>query len=173
MNLIVAVDKNWAIGNNGKLLNSIPEDMKFFRETTVGKVVIMGRKTLESFPNGLPLKQRVNIVLSHDRELQIKDAVVVHSVGEALEAVSGYDSDDIYVIGGASIYEQFLPYCSVAHVTKMDYVYAADTYFPDLDKDGAWIAAAESEEKTYFDLEYQFVMYIKKDKINTLKRIDL
>lgn len=173
MNLIVAVDNNWAIGYQGKLLNSIPEDMKFFRETTTGKVVVMGRKTLESFPNGLPLKKRVNIVITGKEDYKVKDAIVVHSVEEALEETKKYDSDDIYVIGGDSIYRQMLPYCSVAHVTKMDYNYQADTWFPNLDKDPDWQIAAESEEKTYFDLEYQFIMYIRKDKVDEIKHLDL
>lgn len=162
MNLIVAVDNRWAIGYKGKLLNSIPEDMKFFRETTTGKVVIMGRKTLESFPNGLPLKKRVNIVITRDKNFFVKDAVIVHSVEDALKEAEKYASEDIYVIGGESIYRQMLPYCDVAHVTKMDYVYQADTYFPNLDEDPEWEIAADSEEKTYFDLEYRFLMYVRK-----------
>lgn len=162
MNLIVAVDNNWAIGNQGKLLNSIPEDMKFFRETTTGKVVIMGRKTLESFPNGLPLKNRVNIVITANKDFTVKDAIIVHSVEEALETAKAYDSQDIYVIGGESIYRQMLPYCNVAHVTKMNYTYDADTWFPNLDEDSDWVIGADSEEKTYFDLEYQFLMYVRK-----------
>lgn len=173
MNVIVAVDNKWGIGYQDKLLNSIPEDMKFFRETTTGKVVIMGRKTLESFPNGLPLKKRVNIVITGKKDFQVKDAIVVHSIEEALAEAEKYDSDDIYVIGGESIYRQMLPYCNVAHVTKMDYVYQADTWFPNLDEDPAWEIAAESEEKTYFDLEYQFLMYVRKDKVDEIKRLDL
>ncbi len=165
MNLIVAVDNNWAIGYQGKLLNSIPEDMKFFRETTTGKVVIMGRKTLESFPNGLPLKKRVNIVITKDPNFTVKDAIIVHSIEEALEEAKHYNDEDIYVIGGDSIYRQMLPYCNVAHVTKMDYAYQADTWFPNLDKDSEWVVAADSEEKTYFDLEYQFVMYVRKKSV--------
>ena len=85
MNLIVAVDKNWAIGNDNKLLVSIPQDMKFFRETTMGKVVVMGRKTLESFPGGQPLKKRTNIVLTRDKNYQVKDAIVVNTVDELLQ----------------------------------------------------------------------------------------
>lgn len=173
MNLIAAVDRHWAIGYKGKLLNSIPEDMKFFRETTTNKVLIMGRKTLESFPNGLPLKNRVNIVLSRQKDYKVRDAIVVHSVEEALAKAAGYNDEDVYVIGGASIYEQFLPYCSVAHVTKMDYVYQADAYLADLDQDPQWLYVAESEEKTYFDLEYQFVMYIRKDRLDQLKHMNL
>lgn len=162
MNLIVAVDNNWAIGCQGKLLNSIPEDMKFFRETTTGKVVIMGRKTLESFPNGLPLKKRVNIVITHDMDYHVRDAVIVHSIEEALAEAEKYNDEDIYVIGGDTIYRQMLPYCNVAHVTKMDYAYQADAWFPNLDEDPDWVIAADSEEKTYFDLEYQFLMYVRK-----------
>lgn len=117
MNLIVAVDKNWAIGYQNKLLVSIPEDMKFFRTTTTGKVVVMGRKTLETFPNGLPLKNRTNIVLTRNPEYKVKGAEVVHTVEEALELISEYPPEDVYVIGGDTIYRQFLPYCDVAHVT--------------------------------------------------------
>ena len=168
MNIIVAVDKNWAIGYQNKLLNSIPEDMKFFRETTTGKVVVMGRKTLESFPNGRPLKNRINIVITSQKDYQVPGAIVLHSVEEALDYVKQYNSDDIYVIGGASIYEQMLPYCDVAHVTVMDYAYQADTWFPDLDKMDEFVVAADSEEKTYFDLEYCFKMYVRKSKLKEI-----
>jgi len=169
MNLIVAVDNKWGIGHQGKLLNSIPEDMKFFRETTTGKVVIMGRKTLESFPNGLPLKKRVNIVITKNKDYKVKNAVIVHSVAEALAEAGKYKSDDIYVIGGESIYRAMLPYCDVAHVTKMDYTYQADTWFPNLDEDPDWVIAADSEEKTYFDLEYRFVMYVRRKRLRALE----
>lgn len=162
MNIIVAVDKNWAIGCNNKLLVSIPADMKFFRETTTGKVVVMGRKTLESFPNGMPLKNRTNIVLTKNEEYRVKGAVVVHSMEELLEELKKYNSEDVYVIGGGSIYKELLPYCDTAHVTKIDHAYEADTWFPDLDEDGAWEITADSEEQTYFDLEYNFLKYERK-----------
>lgn len=162
MNIIVAVDRNWAIGYKNKLLVSIPADMKFFRSTTTGKVVVMGRKTLESFPNGLPLKNRINIVLTADREFKVKDAIICHSVEELLEELKKYDSDDIYVIGGDSIYHQMLPYCNVAHVTKIDHAYEADAWFPNLDELPEWEITADSEEQTYFDLEYQFLKYERK-----------
>ena len=129
MNIIVAVDKNWAIGKENKLLVSIPADMKFFRSTTTGKVVVMGRKTLESFPNGLPLKNRTNIVLTKDKNYKVKDAIIVHSIEEALEELKKYASEDVYVIGGDSIYAQMLPYCDTAHVTKIDFGYEADAWF--------------------------------------------
>ena len=161
MNLIVAVDKNWAIGNDNKLLVSIPQDMKFFRETTMGKVVVMGRKTLESFPGGQPLKKRTNIVLTRDKNYQVKDAIVVNTVDELLQELKKYDEEDIYIIGGESIYRQMLPYCKVAHVTKINHAYEADTYFPNLDERDDWVVTGVSDEQTYFNLEYEFVRYEK------------
>ena len=159
MNLIVAVDEKWAIGCGNKLLVSIPQDMKFFRETTMGKVVVMGRKTLESFPGGQPLKKRTNIVLTGDKNYDVKDAIIVHSVDELLEELKKYDENDIYVIGGESIYRQMLPYCKVAHVTKIRHSYEADTYFPNLEEMEDWEITGISDEQTYFNLEYEFVRY--------------
>ena len=159
MNLIVAVDKNWAIGKENKLLVSIPQDMKFFRETTIGKVVVMGRKTLESFPGGQPLKQRTNIVLTTDKSYSVKDAIVVHTMDELLEELKKYNDEDIYVIGGESIYRQMLPHCNLAHVTKINHAYEADTYFPNLDEKDEWVVTGVSDEQTYFNLEYEFVRY--------------
>lgn len=162
MNLIVAVDNNWAIGNNGDLLIRIPNDHKHFREETTGKVVVLGRKTLDTFPQGLPLKNRTNIILSTNPDYRVKDAVVVHSIEELLEEVKKYDSRDVYVIGGDSIYRQLLPYCNVAHVTKIDHNYTADSYFTNLDEEPEWEITADSEEQTYFDISYQFLKYERK-----------
>ncbi len=162
MNLIVAVDKNWAIGLKNKLLVRIPSDQKFFREETTGKVVVLGRKTLETFPGGLPLKNRTNIILSGNKDFKVKDAMVVHSVEELLEELKQYDSKDIYIIGGESVYREMLPYCDTAHVTKIDHAYEADTYFPNLDEMKEWSVTAHSEEQTYFDLEFEFVKYEKR-----------
>lgn len=159
MNLIVAVDKNWAIGKDNQLLVRIPSDMKFFRDTTVGKVVVMGRKTLESFPNGMPLKKRTNIVLTKNKDYRINDATIVHSIKECLEELKQYDDEDIYIIGGESVYRAFLPYCRLAHVTCIDHVYEADTYFPNLEKDPQWVVTGESDEQTYFDLEFVWRRY--------------
>ena len=161
MNLIAAVDNNWAIGYQNSLLVRIPEDQKWFRETTTGKAVIMGRKTLESFPNKAPLKNRTNIVITKDTEYKVNGAIVVHSIEEAIEAAKDFDDDDVYVIGGESIYRQMLPYCNVAHITKIDYAYQADAYFPNLDKDSEWKITETSDERTYFDLLYEFVKYEK------------
>ncbi len=161
MNLIVAVDQNWAIGNKNQLLVKIPADQKFFRETTTGKVVVMGRKTLESFPNGLPLKNRTNIVLTRDKNYEVKDAIVLHSIEELREELKKYPSEDIYVIGGETIYRQLLDDCDVAHITKIEFAYDADAYFPNLDELPEWKITADSEEQTYFDLEYYFYKYEK------------
>lgn len=162
MNLIVAVTKNWGIGKDNKLLFSIPEDMKFFRTATSGKTVIMGRKTLESFPGGNPLKNRLNIVITGDRTYQKEGAAVVHSVEEALAAAQDIGAEDAYIVGGASIYSAMLPYADTAYVTKMEICPEADTFFPNLDKDPQWELAAESEEKEYGGVKFRFCTYRRK-----------
>lgn len=162
MNLIVAVDSNWAIGNKNQLLVRIPADHKYFREITTGKVVVLGRKTLETFPQGMPLKNRTNIILSTNPDYHVKDAIVVHSLEELFEELKQYDTKDVYIIGGASVYRELLPYCDVAHVTKIDRAYEADSYFPNLDQMEEWQITADSDEQTYFDLEYTFLKYEKR-----------
>lgn len=164
MKLIVNVDKNWGIGYQGSLLKHIREDMKFFRETTTGNVVVMGRKTLESFPGGLPLKNRVNIVITGNKDFTAEGAVIVHSVEEALTESQKYDSDSIYVIGGETIYRQMLPYCDTAHVTKMDAAFTADTWLPNLDEDPQWQLADASETKVHEDIEFRFLTYVRKQE---------
>lgn len=159
MKAILARDKNWGIGYNNRLLVSIPSDMKFFRQTTTGKVVVMGRKTLESFPNGMPLKNRTNIVLTGNQNYQVKDAVIVHSEDELMEELKKYNTDDIYVIGGESVYRMMLPYCDTVYVTKIDRAFQADTFFPNLDEMDEWEMTEESEEQTCFDLEFCFTKY--------------
>lgn len=159
MNLIVCADRNWAIGNNNKLLVSIPKDMKSFREMTTGKVIILGRKTLATFPGGRPLDSRTNIILSTDKKYKVDGAVVVNSIDELLKEISKYNSDDVYVCGGESVYRQLIPYCDVAHVTRIDHAYDADTYFPNLDDSDEWEIEVESDEEVYFDVTYTFVKY--------------
>lgn len=162
MNLIVAVDANWGIGNQGELLVRIPNDHKHFREETTGKVVVLGRKTLQTFPQGLPLKNRTNIILSTNPKYEVKDASVVHSVEELLEMLKQYESQDVYIIGGESVYRELLPYCDTAHVTKIEHSYQADAFFPNLDEMEDWEITADSEEQTYFDIEYTFLKYERK-----------
>ena len=161
MNIIAAVDANWAIGYKNELLVKIPNDQKWFQKITTGKVVVMGRKTMETFPNGMPLKNRTNIVLTGDRALRVKDAELVYGIEELLEKLKQYNTEDVYVIGGESVYEELLPYCDTAYITKIDYTYQADRYFPNLDNDADWHIQSESEEQTYFDLEYYFVKYVR------------
>lgn len=162
MNMIVAVDNNWAIGCKNSLLVRIPADHKNFRQKTTGKVVVLGRKTLETFPQGMPLANRTNIILSTNPDYKVKDAIVVHSEAELDKELRKYDTEDIYVIGGESVYRMMLPQCDTVHVTKIDHEYEADTYFPNLDRDEEWEITAESEEQTYFDLPYRFVKYERK-----------
>lgn len=159
MELIVAVDNNWAIGNKDNLLVSIPEDHKFFRQITMGNVVILGRKTLAGFPNGLPLAGRDNIILSRNKNFTAKGGIIVHSEEELFEKLKEFKDRQIFVIGGGTIYEMLLPYCKYAHVTKIDYNYEADTYFPNLDKMDNWRIIGDSDEHTYFDLEFYFYKY--------------
>ncbi len=161
MNIIAAVDSNWAIGYKNDLLVRIPNDQKWFQNVTTGKVVVMGRRTLESFPNGIPLKNRTNIVLSNDKSLKVKGAIIVHSIDDLFDELKKFNTEDVYVIGGESVYEVLLPYCDTAHITKIDYVYQADRHFPNLDKLPEWKCVLESEEQTYFDLEYTFVKYVR------------
>lgn len=166
MKLIAAVDKHWAIGCRGRLLADIPADKQFFRQETMGKVVVMGRKTLESLPGGMPLPGRRNVVLSRNPGCQVKGADVCRSVEEVLALLKDTDPDNIYIIGGESIYRQFLPHCSTAYVTWIDYTYDADTFFPNLDTLDGWELETEGEEQTYFNLIYEFRRYRHGDKDN-------
>ena len=159
MNMIVAVDANWGIGNKNNLLVRIPADHKMFRNETTGKVVVLGRKTLETFPNAKPLPSRTNIILSTNPDYRVKDADVVHSIEELLENLKQYNDEDIYIIGGASVYEAMLKYVDTVHVTKIDHEYEADAFFPNLDKDENFRITAESDEQVYFDITYSFVKY--------------
>lgn len=159
MNMIVAVDRNWAIGRKGGLLVSIPNDQKHFREETYGKVVVLGRKTLQTFPQGMPLPGRTNIILSGNPDYKVKGALVVHSLEELMQELKSYPTGDVYIIGGESVYRQLLPYCDTVHLTKIDHIYEADAHFPNLDQDPEWKIVADSDELTYFDLAYTFYRY--------------
>ena len=165
MKAIAAVDKNWGIGLKGKLLVQIPADQRFFRETTTGQVVVMGRKTLESFPNGAPLKNRVNVVMTRGSRSLPDEVERVRSIDELKTVLSRYEDREIYCIGGAEIYRQLLPLCDECYITKIDESYEADAFFPDLDEDPEWELVhdgSENEEQTYFDLVYHFLRYRRK-----------
>ena len=161
MHMIVAVGSNWEIGNQGNLLCRIKDDMNNFRHRTERKIVIMGRKTLESLPNQSPLPNRVNIILtskSADEFPEHDNLLIMHSVEEIVE----YCKDsNAYCIGGGEVYKQFLPYCKIAVVTKINKEFEADTHCPNLDELPNWIVTSESETNVDEEtgLEYKFCIY--------------
>lgn len=158
MKLIAAVDNEWNIGNKGNLLFSLPDDMKFFRTTTSGKIVVMGRKNLESFPGSKPLKNRINIVLSRSNH-DVDGAEFVTGVDELLDRLKEYDSGDVYVIGGAQIYSLLLPYCDTALITHVDAVaIEADSKFPEL-KDNEWAVTEQSDIHENNGIKFRFTTY--------------
>ncbi len=160
---VVAVDKNWGIGNDGNLLFHISEDLKNFRRLTEGKTVILGRKTLATFPKGAPLKNRRNIILSRDESYTVEGAEVARSVEDAVELLKNEDTDNICVIGGESIYKQMLSYCDTAIVTKIDaQAPQSDKFFPNLDNDEEWYLAQESEVKEENGIKFKFCTYKRK-----------
>ena len=166
MKTIVNVDQNWGIGAKGKLLIHIPEDMKYFRAQTKGKVVIYGRKTLETFPDGKPLPYRVNIILTRNPDYRVEDAITVHSVDELMQALEGlkgqYTEDDFIVIGGDSIYRLLLNYCDTALVTRTETQMDADAWFPNLDDDPEWERTEIGETREYEGLQFHFDRYERK-----------
>lgn len=162
MKTIVCVDNNWGIGSANQLLYSIPGDMKFFREKTTGKVVVMGLATFLSFPKQQPLKNRVNIVISNDDNFQRDDVIICSSIDEGLDKIKEYNSDDVYVIGGASIYAQMIDYCDTAYITKVDASRPADKFFPNLDEKENWVLTDVGEKLEHEGLFYKFCTYKNK-----------
>lgn len=159
MKLIVAAAKNWAIGYNGGLLFDLPDDMEFFKNTTLNHVVIMGRNTLLSFPGGKPLKNRTNIVLTTNRDFKAEGCIIVHSFSELFEELKKYNGEDIYVIGGGKIYNDLYPYCSEALITKVDAIVNADTFLHNFDEDHDWYLSYASEVHEYNGLKFTFNTY--------------
>lgn len=185
MDTIVAVDAAWGIGKHNDLLFSIPEDLKFFRETTLGSIIILGRKNLESFPGGKPLPKRKNIVLSGTLE-QREGYLVCRSLEEVFRLLAAMKDNEgsnglqentagtctregkqeeeeaanrVFVIGGAQVYEEFLPYCRFAYVTKMYRDFHAEVFFPDLDRHPDWVLSEEGEMREYQGVQYQYTRY--------------
>ncbi len=210
MKAILSADLNWGIGYRGKLLQRVPEDMKYFMKMTMGKVVVMGRETFESLPGKQPLKDRINIVLSKNKDYgagiggdnaasdngsnngsnntgSYNDSnagnnnaksynnsnagnkpsgderlMICHSFDELFERLKEYSSEDIFVIGGQSIYTQLLPYCSEAYVTRFEKAFEADRHFPDLDRMENWELVEEGSQIFYNDMGFKFLKYSNK-----------
>lgn len=162
MKIIVAVDQNWGIGYKGELLQSIPEDMKFFKQMTTGNVVIMGRGTYDSLPGKGPLKNRTNIVLS--TSLADDRVTVCRSYDELFEELGKHDSEELFVIGGESVYNSLLPYCTEAYVTKIKNTYPADKFLKNIDQEETWTLVSESDLQHHQGIAYRFTKY-KNDEI--------
>ncbi len=159
MQMIAAADARWGIGKDGKLLVSIPADMKYFKAVTAGKTVIMGRKTRESLPGKRPLPGRRNIILTRQADYAAEGFETASGVEEVLDLIKDTVPDDVFCIGGAEIYRLLLPYCDKALVTRIDHTYDADAFLPDLDADPAWELIQKSDEQVFFDLTYHFCTY--------------
>lgn len=157
MKAILCADSEWGIGKNNGLLFSLPTDMKFFRQTTKGGVVIMGKNTLLSFPNGAPLKNRVNIVLS--TSLDRTDCTVVRSLEELKKELVKYSDLPVWVIGGGAVYRLLLPYCSEVLVTRVAANGGADTFFPDLDRAEGFVLAAKGADMAENGYVFRFDTY--------------
>lgn len=161
MNLIVSVDRNWGIGKKGKLLFSLEQDMEFFKDTTLNKIVIMGRKTLDSLPGGAPLADRINIVLTRDKKFRRDGVIVFNSADDLLEGIKKYPDENIFVIGGEEIYKLLLPYCNKAYVTKISAVGDADKYMVNLDMEADWRIDRSTKDFTHGEFTYRFFVYNK------------
>lgn len=170
MKAILCADENWAIGYRSGVLVSIPGDLRFFREKTEGHVVVMGRKTFASIDHRA-LPDRVNIVLTGSAEYTAPGVTFVHSLEELQRELRQYEDDEIFVIGGAAIYEMLLPFCDTVYVTKVAYRYQADTWFPNLDESPEWTLVYESEEQTCFDIEYRFCTYRRKGREHAAEKM--
>lgn len=164
MNIIVAVGNNWGIGFENDLIYNIPADKKFFRSTTNGKAVVMGRKTFMSLPNSQPLKNRENIVLSRDESFSAEGITVCRGFDELFKLLKDFNSEDIFVIGGADIYKELLPYCDIAYITKIDDNKNSDRFFPNIDEMKDWRLADISENQEYDGINFRFCTYIRCNK---------
>lgn len=162
MKLIVVVAKNWAIGSKGGLLFKLPDDMEFFRNTTMNKVVVMGRNTLLSFSGGKALKNRTNIVLTTNGDFAEEGFIVCHSFDELFEELKKYGDEDVFIIGGGKIYNSLYPYCSEAYITKVDAVVNADTFLHNFDEDDDWYLSYASEIHENNGLKFTFNTYKNK-----------
>lgn len=160
---IVNVTPDWGIGKDGRLLVAVRDDLRRFRLLTQGKTVIYGRKTLSTFPEEKPLKNRRNLILSSKRGYAVEGAEVCRNIEEVLEKVKDTPKDEVFLIGGASVYRQLLPYCERAYVTKTFIDAPADSFFPDLDAMPNWEQTAASDVREENGVTYQFIDYVNYD----------
>lgn len=159
MNIIVAVDQNYGIGTNQGLLYDLPNDLKYFKEMTMGKVVVMGEKTLFSLPNKKPLPNRTNIVLTNDNSLMVENAKVFNNMQVMLKYLATINPADVFIIGGAMVYEQLLPYCTFAYITHIYSAKPADKYFPNIENLPNWELQSISQKQSQNDTEFAFAVY--------------
>lgn len=159
MNLIVAVDKNYGIGKDGKLLCSLPSDLKYFKEKTTGKVVVMGRSTLESLPKSKPLPNRTNIILTSKKDYKVENAVVLHDMESLMEELNKYRSNDIFILGGASVYNELLPICDSLYITKIDHEFDADCFITNVDNLPNFKLVWSSETFEENGIKFKFTEY--------------
>lgn len=165
MKLIVAVNSDWGIGKGNDLLYHLPSDMKFFRSKTKDNIIVIGRKTLESFPNAKPLPYRTNVVLSRDKNYIAEGTVVLNNIEDVLEYAKNNSDRETYICGGEEIYKLFLPYCSEALVTKIEDNCDAEKFMPNLDKDENWELIEQSEPIAENGLSFCFCTYKNKNHI--------
>lgn len=173
MNLIVAVDKNFGIGKNGDMPWHIPADLQYFKQKTLGKTVVMGRKTLESLPGAKPLKGRNNIVISTNKSFICEGATVCYSIDEALTAMQNLPCDDVMIIGGASIYNELYPYCKRAYITKIDAEFDVDTGIVNFDNEPGWSIESVSEIQKNHDIEFCYMVYVNNSVASISKDLPL
>ena len=166
MKLVVAVDNNWGIGNKGELLARVRADLKYFQSLTKGFSVILGSKTLATFPGGRVLKDRTNFVLSRNPDYAPEGAVVVRSIEDLLERIKDIPADEVFVIGGANVYNQLLPFCDTAYVTKFQKTFECDAFFENLDDSDEWELVSVGDEQktnpetdTEEDMSFSFNVY--------------
>lgn len=162
MNFIVAVSNDYAIGKDNDLLFHLPTDLKYFKEKTMGKVVIMGERTYHSLPKR-PLPNRVNIVLSNDPNFYDDNIVIVRNVEELFNSIKDYDSDNVFVCGGASVYNLLMDYCEKAYITKIDKTVPADTFINNIEKMDNWVEIESSEIISENDLNFTFKIFKNTD----------
>ncbi len=160
MKAILSADLNWGIGLGGKLLQRVPEDMRFFKQMTTGRVVVMGKETFKSLPGRQPLKGRVNIVLSKNECFDDERLIVCRSLDELFHSLRIYHSEDVFVIGGESVYAQLLQYCSEVYATRFEEIFEADRHFPNLDVMENWELVSKSAQSHFKGLYFRYLKYV-------------